>query len=1778
MFGNSSTWGQTNQNQQQQGGGLFGSGGGFGQQNSGGFGQSAANSGSVFGGGGTSTSGTFGSSNQQSNTAFGARPTFGVSGSTFGQSNTTSGTGGLFGNNNTSSGGFGSNSNTSGGLFGAKPASGGFGSGATSSLFGAKPATGFGVSSGDQGNLKGPNELQTYQPNVAPPPPPTTGTANPAYYPTWQADPSTTSLGKEGPPHLFHTISAMSPYQGASWEELRAMDYQQNRKEATTQNQNAFGTASGGFGQPATSGFGQQPVTNGFGAKPVTTNAFGPSAPSTGFGSTNTGGTSFGTTTNTGGGVFGQSQPQQPSGGGLFGQTNTNTGGGLFGSQAQQNNTGSSLFGNTNSNSFGGAQNSQQQGTAGFGAFGQNKPAFGSTGTTTGFGANSGSTNIFSQTGTGSAGFGGFGQSQNQQQQQQQQQQQPATGGGLFGSGGNFASNNNQQQNSGGSIFGQTNQQQQPAATNSFGAPKTGGLFSSVSTPASTGTTGFGAFGQNNQQSGATGGIFGTGANNTGTSAGLFGQTQPQQNTQQQAVGGGLFGSTPAASSAASGGLFGTKPATAAPSTGLFGQTQPSQQPAQTNYNLFGSTSNNTLGSNTSQGQQSTGLFGAKPAGGGLFGSIGATGTGTGLFGQQSQQQQNQQPQSSNGVGLFGTLGQSQQGSTGLFSSTATQPTQPGAFGGNSFSGGINQPITQQPQQLQPILQASINQNPYGNNPLFAYNGQKLDTSLFSKKPAVPPLTASSYRLSPSTNKSKMNRLRGFASSLSASQSPVRSGSPLSVGSPNRSSLLNSPVAPDRYKGLSESALSPNAFVPRPNIKKLNVTPKLGSSIGGGGDGMESLLGRSALKNSTDTVDSTSRSFPDTSVRTNSFDNNISRHDTLHSPVNRESIVAISEQPLKKGDYWCRPKLEKLKAMSKQELTELRGFTAGRRGYGEVSFLEPVDLTRAPIDDLLGAIIVVDQSELSVYPDDYSDKPPMGKGLNVPARIMLENVFTTDKATKEWVIDPKDPRFQKFVKRVKAIPNTEFISYTDDGVWTFRVEHFTTYGIAESDEEESFDETDMVVQEEGVENDHWRLSFATDDNEEYAVLASTKPIYNYNAEHDSGLEEDEFTESSLIEDDVKIGNDESIARIDVPLSPEWSTSIGNRLGPDGMKNIMEMRNSFFGSTATIKKPSKELAANRRKGTERYESFFERAEEELEKFDERAIKRTSFGETQTSLPKLRKPRKYVKVTLDNSVSHRNEGLLADAGMALGRSFRCSWGPNGELIHFGKICSPREVIETTSSAAIYIEKVQMLASNPKVEDLKACRLLRLHLDSTYIEQIDGVPVATLKPEIRFCDFVARFDAGDRSHEVNVFRLGSALFDELDLHLPRNSSEELSQKIMSIRRKLAVSRWLEDAVAPAVDSDLIANAENKPGKIFALLSGHQIKRAVESALEGGDMRLATLISQAGGQELLKNELLKQLEEWETHEVNAFIALGYRRIYALLAGITDISPGDPFHGSSGCPDVLIAEGLDWKRAFGLHMWYGLSFNCTIRDVVNFYNLSLSSSHPPSEPLPPYLESPGDVSRLWHSSTESIDIVYQLLCLYSDDTISLDQVLRSQDTSPSPFDVRLAWHLYMLLSRALKRRDFEDRDEETGNSASADRLTQGYAAQLIQIGEWKWAAFVLLHLENANGREKALRALLYHHPDLTSEDQAFLTDKLQIPSEWIYASQASLLCFSDDAWEEYHVLIKAKLYDRAYSVLVDKLAPEAIIRNDRHLLERMCSKVKEKTTNRVTFPSMPVT
>ncbi|KAI1494944.1 nuclear protein 96-domain-containing protein [Biscogniauxia mediterranea] len=1011
-------------------------GGGFGANNTNtgsGFGASNTTGGGLFGSGG-GTSG-FGSNTSASNTGFGAKPggfgaTSSAGGGLFGGSSTTtsSGFGGGFGaNNNTTTASTSSPfGGTGGSLFGAsnnKPAFGTATTGTTGGLFGsgATNTNTTGTTSGFGGfGSTANNPTSTALGQVGDPP----GTANITNFQPFVEKESATSAAQNS----FQNILFQDPYKKWSAEELRLADYAAGRRYGGAAGSSTFGVGSG-FGA---FGSNNQP-TNTFGTTNTNANTgsglFGNTASSgTGaFGQTNTGGFgSGGTGTAATGGLFGN---KPPASGGLFGSTATSQpaqSGGLFGSSGFGNtgNTGTGAFGSANTNTGGGM----------FGNTNQNKTPslFGNTSNTTGgFGSNTGGFGSSTTTGTGGGLFGNTSNAPTGQ----------APGGGLFGNtaqqntggfgggGGGFGAQNQQQQQPGSGLFGNT--QNKPAGT---------GLFGNTNTTGATGTGLFGgqttntnAFGQSNaQQTGS--GLFG---NKPATGTGLFGNAGTAQNTN---TGGGLFG-------------------------GLGQNNQNQQQQSQQGSGLFGS-----LGQNNQP----------KPS---LFGSS-AQSTGTGLFGGQNNQQQ-----------------------SSLFGSSMQQQPQNNTMGSSLFGAPQNNQSTQS-------LTASIN-DPSAYGSLFANLGNT-DVSIpgplatpLSKKQSRKPSILPYYKLNPSSaSRFVTPQKRGYGFSYSTYGTPNSPSSSTSTPGALSQSLLGGSLSRSLGKSVStsnlrrnfnieDSLLAPGAFSassgPRGfggnSVKKLVInkdlrsdlfsTPTKDKALEDTPNGSRKLAKRVSFDTTnveaiedgenangsnastpsaeqlgyvrpkpTNGVNGTKSSLASTPEMEQVKGNELAvvhEEDAVSPPVRSTGATSSDGEP---GEYWMSPTKEEIQDMNRVQRQKVANFTVGRENVGYVKFKVPVDLTSIDLDTIFDGIVILEPRSATVYPNP-AKKPAVGKGLNVPSLINLENAWP--RASRPG----KPASVAKHIERLKRIPDTKFENYNaETGEWTFSVEHFTTYGLDESDDEE----------------------------------------------------------------------------------------------------------------------------------------------------------------------------------------------------------------------------------------------------------------------------------------------------------------------------------------------------------------------------------------------------------------------------------------------------------------------------------------------------------------------------------------------------------------------------------------------------------------------------------------------------------------------------------------------------------------------------------------------------
>ncbi|KAI2602368.1 nuclear protein 96-domain-containing protein [Hypoxylon sp. NC1633] len=1028
---------------------------GFGaSNNTGGFGASNNSGAGTFGSGNTSSGfgGTAGGFGSTSNTgAFGSKPAFGgtsTTGGLFGSSTTaTSGTAG-----GTSFGGFGSNNNaastsspfagTGSSIFGSnanKPAFGTSNTGtAGSGFFGSGNTTnnnnnaGASTSFGSFGAANAPTS--TALGPVGDPP----GTVSVTNFQPIQEKENNTNANNS-----FQNILFQDPFKKWSADELRLADYVAGRRFGGTSGTGAFGVGSsfGGFGSnnnQTSSAFGN---TNTNATTNTGNSMFANTSSSGAFGQTsnnNTGG--FGSGGNSGGvfqpkpgtntGLFGStpaSQPAQSTGlfnsgnsgfgntgntGTPFGSTNTNTANSLFAGGANNNNNAQKP-----GFSFGNAPNNSNP-NANTGGFGSNAGGFGSNPNSSGFFNNNNNANQNQSTG------GGLFPNTTQQN----------TGGG-FGGGG------------GGGGFANANQPQNVPS-----------LFSNAPKPAS------GGFFGNNPNTGTTGGsIFGASSN----AGGGFGQTA---NTQ---TGGGIFGNKPAAT----GGIFGnsSNPQNTNTGGGIFGgmnQGNQNQQQPQQGAGIFGS-----LGGN----QPKPSLFGSttQSTGGGIFGNQGNQQQGSSLFASSTGQQQPQNNMMGNS--MFG----SSQANQSMPSLTASinDPSAYGSLFANLGSNDVTDPgplatPTNKRQVRRPSILPLYKLNPTSASRFitpqkrgYGFSYSTYGTPNSPSSVASTPGTTSQSLLGGSLSRSVGNSLAKSVSTSNLRRSFNIEDSLLAPGAFSASSgtrlygnnsvkklVINKDLRSDLFstptkdKPLPETSNSSRKLTKRVSFDTSNVDAiEEGQVASGSANPAPSAeqLGYVRPK-STNGVNgskasSSTSSIPEMEQVKGKELAVVHEEETASPPVRTPSAAVADGEP---GDYWMSPTKNEIQDMNRVQRQKVSDFIVGREGVGWVKFKVPVDLTSIDIDNIFHNIVILEPRSATVYPVS-AKKPPVGKGLNVPSMINLENSWPRSSRKGKPI------SLAKHVERLKRIPDTKLESYNEEtGEWTFSVEHFTTYDDEYSDEEE----------------------------------------------------------------------------------------------------------------------------------------------------------------------------------------------------------------------------------------------------------------------------------------------------------------------------------------------------------------------------------------------------------------------------------------------------------------------------------------------------------------------------------------------------------------------------------------------------------------------------------------------------------------------------------------------------------------------------------------------------
>jgi nuclear pore complex protein Nup98-Nup96 len=390
---------------------------------------------------------------------------------------------------------------------------------------------------------------------------------------------------------------------------------------------------------------------------------------------------------------------------------------------------------------------------------------------------------------------------------------------------------------------------------------------------------------------------------------------------------------------------------------------------------------------------------------------------------------------------------------------------------------------------------------------------------------------------------------------------------------------------------------------------------------------------------------------------------------------------------------------------------------------------------------------------------------------------------------------------------------------------------------------------------------------------------------------------------------------------------------------------------------------------------------------------------------------------------------------------------------------------------------------------------------------------------------------------SHAIaEVWALASTLFDELP-PFGEDVSAEARLALTRRLRKEAVSHWLTRSISDETQRDQVKPLTNIE-RIFVCLTGNQVSAACTLALSIGDVRLATLLALGNTDSAARADIHAQLESWQVDQSVSCIDAARYLIYRLLAGgVSDLQ--SVVVGLSNVSNIeAILDNLDWRRRFGLCLWFGTHNQEGLDIAMHQYEdtwLSDASIMPSS------------------NVSDALGCQFHLLRLFTARGHGLDAIADSVAWQDSEWHSIEPWLMVEYL---------QARDAATLSDIRIDNLTIATSAQLETAGRYDFAIFVALFIKSparqvfdnisykltTSRQSHILRLLAKLAPNLDASSEQFLQSRLQIPAAWIYQAKALQARYERRFLDEAHLLLSAGLADEAHQTLVREIGPECIV------------------------------
>ncbi len=440
----------------------------------------------------------------------------------------------------------------------------------------------------------------------------------------------------------------------------------------------------------------------------------------------------------------------------------------------------------------------------------------------------------------------------------------------------------------------------------------------------------------------------------------------------------------------------------------------------------------------------------------------------------------------------------------------------------------------------------------------------------------------------------------------------------------------------------------------------------------------------------------------------------------------------------------------------------------------------------------------------------------------------------------------------------------------------------------------------------------------------------------------------------------------------------------------------------------------------------------------------------------------------------------------------------------------------------------------------------------------------PRITIPGPLHFAAFPALLQG------LEGWRLAAGLFDPVTLPGSLDGlDEEQITFLHADARKVAVSEWLKRSLQPELQRQLhalpstgrggAAGQDAEAHKLFLLLSGRQVKRALQEAMGQGNHHLAVLLAQLGGPSMLDEHcqeapggrhrvtcptdanvlalLGKQLHIWRatatTGKPGLILSPWLEALYLLLAGDSTMWPASFFDLPS------------WRQILGCLLWYAAGSSAGLDEVLEAFEATFSAV-PRAIPISPYARTlPASAS--FPTSAEGpvpLDVAFLLLRLHlRPEAMPLERVLELECNTRCPTDSSLSWFFAVVLGGS---------HATWAQPEKGDALARDFAWQLVCAGHWRWALYCAMHLRQATGRALLVQSILAHAVPWLREEAGregeLTTTTLHIPAAQVAEAQALYARDRGEVLGYIVHLLAAGHQSSAHRLLCTLLAPRLIL------------------------------